>query len=327
MEENNNMMRATKEWMSENYDRLNHDLFGGQLGDCDFEVFTSGRGSQGGVLGWFKITNKNVKVDRHTRRLFANYGFDRKYIDKNNFAYVCMPRIELNGNYSGAESSFLDTLVHEMCHYYDYMFGICPKQALGPSFRNISSMISERSNGRFSVQRLASAETMSGYKLDQEMQDKRNRRMENKKSNAMAVLVYKDDGKVELTMLSRSNTSVLRRIYEFYSKPNRSPGVLKMITSTDPKLIELIYQSGYRSIMRTWKLWDVRNKPFAKNAESFEHDEWINNINESTKMNIKNIIKETIEEYVNRLNDDNDNGIDVAGIDLGAVSPLELVNN
>lgn len=44
-------IRPTVEWMREKYDELNSWLFGGQLGGCNFNIFTTGRGSQGGTLG------------------------------------------------------------------------------------------------------------------------------------------------------------------------------------------------------------------------------------------------------------------------------------
>ena len=44
--------RPTVEWMAAKYAEMNEQLFGGQLGQCDFDVFTTGRGSEGGTLGW-----------------------------------------------------------------------------------------------------------------------------------------------------------------------------------------------------------------------------------------------------------------------------------
>ena len=150
------------QWMSEKYDEMNEKLFGGSLGRCSFGVFTTGKGSQGNVLGWFKITRKGVKIDRYTRRMYAlEDWFDKVYIDKNNFVEKCWPKIELNGNYSGTENGFLATLVHEMCHYYTYMNGFAPKQGHGPEFREIGMAVSNRSNGMFTIQRLASAEQMN----------------------------------------------------------------------------------------------------------------------------------------------------------------------
>ena len=48
------------QWMAEKYDEMNSQLFNGALGECDFNVFTTGRGSQGGTLGWFKIAARGI---------------------------------------------------------------------------------------------------------------------------------------------------------------------------------------------------------------------------------------------------------------------------
>ena len=169
--------RPNTQWMAEKYEEMNQQLFNGELGACSFAIFTSGRGSEGGVLGWFKITARNIRIDRYSRRMFANYGFDRTYIDKSNFVDLCRPQIELNGNYTGTEHSFLATLAHEMCHYYTYMNGYAPKQGHGREFKDIGSIVSYRSNGMFTIQRLASAEQMTEMELSDEMKAKRAKRL------------------------------------------------------------------------------------------------------------------------------------------------------
>ena len=42
------------QWMAKKYEEMNQELFYGQLGDCDFGIFTTGKGSEGRTLGWFK---------------------------------------------------------------------------------------------------------------------------------------------------------------------------------------------------------------------------------------------------------------------------------
>lgn len=42
--------KPTIEWMTQKYDELNQELFEGELGHCDFELFTSGKGSGGRTL-------------------------------------------------------------------------------------------------------------------------------------------------------------------------------------------------------------------------------------------------------------------------------------
>ena len=151
------MMKPTVEWMSEQYNTFNRELFGGRLGDCSFALFTSGIGSQGNRLGQFAMRTTGLKAEYRGGRMFKYVYGSRVYVDKDNFVAMCNPTIELNGNYSATQEGWIGTLIHEMCHYADYMYGYCPKQGHGPSFREIASVVSARSNGRFSIKRLASA--------------------------------------------------------------------------------------------------------------------------------------------------------------------------
>ena len=243
----------TVEWMAEKYDEMNSQLFNGALGECSFNVFTTGRGSEGGTLGWFKITGRNIRVDRYSRRMFKNTNWEKVYVNRENFVYMCQPRIELNGNYSGTEHGFLATLVHEMCHYYTYMNGFCPKQGHGPEFREIGAIVSSRSNGMFTIQRLATAEEMSELELNDTMKAKRAKRLENKKSNTIALVIYKQNGDVRL-VLTRSE----KLIYEIIGIEEKRKDTVKVFRSTDPHLIELLFSRGYKSLMRTYRFWNLR---------------------------------------------------------------------
>lgn len=303
--------KPTREWMAIKYEELNKQLFGGALGSCDFEVFTSGRGSEGRTLGWFKLSNRQVMAERYSRRMFinANYG-EKIYIDKENFETYCWPKIGLNGNYSGTEHAFMATLVHEMCHYYTYMNGYCPKQGHGPEFKNIAYYVSDRSEGVFSIQRLASAEDMKEFELSDEMKAKKQARVANKKSSITVVFRYKKNGAVEMT-----NTNSAKLI-ELILASRLKPEVSKVVISKDPNLIELLYSKGYRSTMRTWKYWNVAGKDFVNNLDQYDKTEFLNTSTMESRKTHKDIIKEVIDEYL-------DDGIEVGGINLGLHSPFE----
>ena len=244
------------QWMAEKYDEMNSQLFNGVLGECSFNVFTTGRGSEGGTLGWFKITGRNIRVDRYSRRMFKNTNWEKVYVNRENFVYMCQPRIELNGNYSGTEQGFLATLVHEMCHYYTYMNGYCPKQGHGPEFRQIGSIVSSRSNGLFTIQRLASAEDMSQLELNDEMKAKREKRLNNKKASVTAIIVMTQEGKVKLTITSNQN---LINLIVNTEKNERNENV---VTTNDSSVINYLFSKGYRKNMRTWRYWSLEDKPW-----------------------------------------------------------------
>ncbi len=244
------------QWMAEKYDEMNSQLFNGALGECSFNVFTTGRGSEGGTLGWFKITGRNIRVDRYSRRMFKNTNWEKVYVNRENFVYMCQPRIELNGNYSGTEHGFLATLVHEMCHYYTYMNGFCPKQGHGPEFREIGAIVSNRSNGLFTIQRLASAEDMSQLELNDDMKAKREKRLNNKKASVTAIIVMTQEGKVKLTITSNQN---LINLITNTEKDEKNENV---VTTNDSSVIDYLFSKGYRKNMRTWRYWSLEDKPW-----------------------------------------------------------------
>lgn len=262
--------KPTVGWMALKYDEMNDQLFGGKLGECKFAVFTSGRGAEGGVLGWFKITGRNIRIRRYNRRMFKTNGWDEINIDRNNFVQLCQPQIELNGNYSGTEHAFLATLAHEMCHYYTYMNGYAPKQGHGREFKEIGYIVSSRSNGLFTIQRLASAEQMSEMELNDEMKAKRERRLANRKASVYAVFDFRKNGEIHLT--TTSSRALIDEIVRTYSSSN----VIKILLSNDASLIDLLFSKGYRKNMRSWRYWNVADKDWINNIDDYEYEEYVN---------------------------------------------------
>lgn len=263
----NKSFKPTVNWMAEKYDEMNAKLFGGQLDQCDFNIFTSGRGSQGRTLGFFRMNGRGLKIEIATRKMFRHddwFPNDKEYVNKSNFYSVCRPSIELNGNYSGTEHAFLGTLVHEMCHYYTYMNGYAPKQGHGTEFRNIAYRVSYKSNGEFSIQRLASAEEMQNFELSDEMKAKQEKRLSNKKASLMAIFVYNINGTVKLS--TTSSQALATRIIDSYKKLD----VPKVVVSNDLRLIELLYSHGYRRNFRTWRYWNVGNTDWIKTIDNYD---------------------------------------------------------
>ena len=193
--------------------------------------------------------------------MYKNNGWEKIDIDRKNFVGLCQPRIELNGNYSGTEHSFLATLVHEMCHYYTYMYGYAPKQGHGREFKEIGYIVSQRSNGMFTIQRLASAEQMTEMELNDTMKAKRAKRLANKKSSVTAIIVFTKEGKVKLTITS--NQSLVNMIST--SEKERGDNV---VTTNDAEIIEYLFSKGYRKNMRTWRYWSLEDKPWLGELKS-----------------------------------------------------------
>ena len=59
----------TIDWITEKYFELNEWLFKGKLGNCLFEVYTSGKGMERS-LGHFRFTGNGVKYNKRTRRMY-----------------------------------------------------------------------------------------------------------------------------------------------------------------------------------------------------------------------------------------------------------------
>lgn len=247
------LFKASILWMREKYAEMNKQLFQNKLGDCKFEIFTTGEGSQGGTLGWFKISARGIYVNRYTRRMYRQIGSQKIDITSMNFVEEAKPVISLNGNYSGEEEIILGTLVHEMCHYYDYMYGICPKQAHGPSWKQIAQIISYRSNGRFSIKRLADAETMSNMVLDPEIQARNEKREKAKQSRVIQILIFTTTGDIRL--VNATNQSLVTKVYNTHERSNFK-GIDRIITTMDPTVIDILFPQ-YNSTMRTYRYFTV----------------------------------------------------------------------
>lgn len=178
------IIAITPEWLKEKFDEMNELLFNGKLKPCPLRLFTTGRGSQGNTLGRFMFT-RNLKWDPYKTYggkhplYVTNYWGDKIWLDEENFNTYAKPEIILNGNYNWTEKAALSTLVHEMCHYYDYKDGWAPIQGHGPSFRNIAQMVSRKSNEFFTVERLAKAEQMTQMDFTDDMKAFNNRRAAN----------------------------------------------------------------------------------------------------------------------------------------------------
>ena len=260
-------INLTTEWMSEMYNEMNRQLFNGQLGACNFNIFKTGKGANGNVLGWFKMTGSGLKYSKQTRRIFKYdpYWGDKIYIDRDNFVDICKPTIELNGNYKWTEKAALTTLVHEMCHYYCNMYGFVPMQAHGREFREIAAYVSSKSNGIFSIERLAKAEQMSEMELDSTIAAKNQQRQENKKNKIQLVFVFRTDGTVRL--INSNSPNLTTEIINLEKKVGKSTEIK---LSTDENLKKIVFDSGYRTACRTYRYWDVSRQPFIKELDKYQ---------------------------------------------------------
>lgn len=179
------LITITPEWMAEKFDEMNKLLFNGILPKCKLTLFTTGKGSQGRTLGWFKV-RPSWQV-KHKWVPYSREGSGYQYyidgedsMEPMDFEYYMNPEIQLNGNYNWTEKAALSTLVHEMCHYRQHVFGFfaATRQKFihhGPDFMRIAEQVSLKSNEFFTVERIAKAEQMEQMDFTDAMKEKFNR--------------------------------------------------------------------------------------------------------------------------------------------------------
>ena len=310
-------MKPTVEWMSENYDKFNNELFGGELGACSFAVINRGHHN----LGRFRI-RRQIYVNRWNRRIFIQAGdywsgYQNIEVNKDNFVRICDPEISMNGSYSATEEALLNTLIHEMCHYYTYMYGICPKQAHGTEFRQIASNVCSRSNGRFVITRVANAEEMSKHKLD-------DRVFQRLVDNVYSIFTEMKDGAVRLTRAKNKN--VIREIIDYHSRVHNA---IRTYVYLDSDMSEYFAKNGKKHIMRTYRFWTMNGDfdtvlsqwPDAQPIKKVNYDDMNN---ENYSRDVVDIITERVMTEIKNNRMPTDAIAITPDMNLSDVSPLEM---
>ena len=290
----------TVDWIADKYFELNEWLFNGRLGNCLFEVFTRGEGMETS-LGHFRFTGRGIKYSERTGQMYycPDYGQKEK-IDANNFALYIKPMIGLNGNYKRTEYMWLNTLVHEMCHYYTYMGGRVPVQAHGIEFRQIASIVGIRSNGIFDIKRLTDAENAG--ELDGKIASRRQARDENKKSKMTALFLFMRNGEVRLVTTTKQSL-----IDEIISRSNERV-CKKIVATSDANFIEYLWSLGYKKNMLTYRYWPLENnsvldelkKYSTKTLKSYEN--MLENV-QLTMEDIKFMVESALNKILGKEND------------------------
>lgn len=260
----NQLFIPDEDWMAINYSKMNRLLFDNRLGNCNFEIFKTGKGSNGNVLGWFCIQNKNIRYSKSTRQMFDIKFGRREYVNHDNFVALCKPCIKLNGNYRWTEKAAISTLVHEMCHYYCEMNGFVPVQAHGREFKSIAAYVSSKSNNFFTVQTLASAEQMDEMVLDSEIKAKNDLRKQNKLSKTILMFIWKNNYEVRLV-----KPTTMDLVYKILNIEKIEPSTTKIQISYDENLKNVVFDEGYTSTMTKYRYWDVTNDNFVKHLDEY----------------------------------------------------------
>ena len=176
--------------------------------------------------------------------------------------------IGLNGNYKRTEYMWLNTLVHEMCHYYTYMGGRRPVQAHGIDFRQIASIVGIRSNGIFNIKRICDAENVG--ELDEKIAARRQKREENKKSKMTALLVFRTNGDVQLI------TTTNQKLIDVVIANNNKPICKRILATNDKSYIEYLWGEGYKHNISpsksgtNYKYWSVQGEDLVDEIKNYD---------------------------------------------------------
>lgn len=314
MENEERKIKPSLLWLKRKYDEFNQAYFNGELMACEFSIFTSGKGSEGGILGKFSMTNCNYfKSDRrrkivHIGEVPGEVSFYRNGrfvvdITKNNFVKICKPRISLNGNYSWNEFSMSETLIHEMCHYLVYIRNnFCmPSRSHGSLFMSVASEVTSRTNGVFSVEGVATAETMKNVELDQKFVEKRKRRAENAANTATIALIKRAD--LGTYMMFIANENITMRFVNLFKGPNEKYPFVKIIR--DPDIAAFLLRNGYKKFRVPTRHYNMAKYP--KDLDMLmKADGEVQKINESR--DVSSFVEMIVENEINRFK--NEVGID-----------------
>ena len=97
------------------------------------------------------------------------------------------------------------------------------------------------------------------------MQQKNDLRAANKKANVTIMMIFMSNGTVRL--INASTPKLVNNIYNIHKSQNFK-GVDKIITSTDPELIDIIFKK-FDSTMRTYKYFNTFTNYYNKEIKDY----------------------------------------------------------
>ena len=238
-------MKPDQNWIEQKYNDFNIKYFNGKLGSCTLKCQPSNRN----YLGIFTLDTNDIEFDRDTGRMSINHFGNRLYVDSESFVALCCPLISLNTNYDAPESSWENTLIHEMCHYYTYMDGYVPKQGHGKEFKAIARRLYEKTNGEIVI--TTYDKTGNFTQTNQKKLQSVEKRKNNKIDSTFVALTILSDNSLSLQMLKENTLKILLKFSKDF-----------VIYSSNNELITKLFERGFNRVFRTlgryWSITDPR---------------------------------------------------------------------
>lgn len=214
-------MVPTKQWMEQKYNQFNQELFDGFLPNC-------------------RLIAKKLGP-KHLGMYSTNSVYPNGPVTRENIYDVAKPTIYLSTAYSAPEEDWENTLIHEMCHYYTQFDkeGNARKidkenKGHGADFMNAAKMVSDRSGGKYTIQRIATSEQSS--RMGFETKDRPFSKM-----NGTRLI------RVTFSNNSISSDAFIMTNSEFVAKQVLDMSTDKRLLVTDNStLVKILINSGYK---------------------------------------------------------------------------------
>ena len=132
----------------------------------------------------------------------------------------------------------------------------------------------------------------------------------------MAVVIYRSNNKVELTLTKRM--AVVNQVVTYYETKHPEKATRGVVTD-DPAIIDYLFQKKYTRAFRTWRYWNIEDKP------------WFNEFNQKVDALKLGSVQsgtygfKTMKNEVNpNLVAETDDAIEILpGMNLGLQSPID----
>lgn len=221
LEEVEGNMVPDRQWMQTKYNQFNQELFDGFLPPCRLIAKKLGPKH----LGMYSTIS-------------ANPDFP---VTRENIYDVARPTIYLTTAYSAPEEDWENTLIHEMCHYYTQFDEEGNARRIdkenkghGADFINAAKMVSDKSGGKYTIQRIATAE--QSLRMGFETKDRPFSKM---KGTRLIRTTFANNGISAEAFIMTNN--------EFIAKQILNMSADKRILVTDNKtLIKILMNAGYK---------------------------------------------------------------------------------
>lgn len=167
-EEDSGVIEPTVAWVKQKYNEFNAKYFDNFLPKCYISVKPLGEKAGYVLGGTFRFMNRQGFMNLGDSFMYCKNGEYFKLDNKENIYRLLKPTITINSKYKVPIKQLENTIIHEMCHYYNYFnedgsFRIADREndGHGEDFLRAAEMISEKSGGEIQIKNVMDAEQVA----------------------------------------------------------------------------------------------------------------------------------------------------------------------